>query len=252
VIELGEGMSSLDYFEAVMPILEQAMESQAGIIRRVAERMADVIASGNLVYVFGAGHAGILAEELSYRAGGLVPIVPILAPGLTLGVRPMTLETKMERLSGYAALLLDECGIAASDLLIVHSNSGRNTVAIELAEGARERGIMVVALTSVAHSKNVTSRHPKGYKLMDVADYVIDNCGVAGDAAVELPGVPQKTGATSTVVGAVLLNAAVVESVRILLERGIEPPIFRSANLDGSDEHNQRLMDRYSGRLTYL
>lgn len=245
-------MSKLEYFEAMMPILERAIDSQQRIIREVAHRMADVIASDNLVYVFGAGHAGLIAEELSYRAGGLVPIVPIFAPGLTTTVRPLTLETKMERLSGYAALLLEECGITGEDMLIVHSNSGRNTVAIELAEGARERDIVVVALTDVAHSRSVTSRHPKGYKLMDVTDYVIDNCGVPGDAAVEFPGFPQKTGSTSTVVGVALLNAAVVETVRILLERGIEPPVFRSANLDNSDEHNKRLMNRYAGRLTYL
>lgn len=245
-------MSSLKYFEAMMPILERAIDSQQGVIRDVASHMADVIAGGDLIYVFGAGHAGIMAEELSYRAGGLVPIVPIFAPGLTTTVRPLTLETKLERMTGYAALLLEECGITGDDMLIVHSNSGRNTVAIELAEGARERGIAVVALTSVSHSTSVTSRHPKGYRLMDVADFVIDNCGVPGDAVVELPGFSQRTGSTSTVVGVALLNAAVVETVRILLERGIEPPVFRSANLDHSDEHNQRLMKRYAGRLTYL
>jgi uncharacterized phosphosugar-binding protein len=245
-------MSRLEYFEAMMPILERAIESQQDVLQAVAQRMADVIAAENLVYVFGAGHAGLIAEELCYRAGGLVPIVPIFAPGLTTTVRPLTLETKMERLAGYAALLLEECGITGDDMLIVHSNSGRNTVAIELAEGARRLGIPVVALTSVAHSQSVTSRHPKGYKLMDVADYVIDNCGVPGDAAVEFPGFPQPAGSTSTVIGAALLNAAVVETVRILLARGIQPPVFRSANLDHSDEHNRQLMDRYAGRLTYL
>jgi uncharacterized phosphosugar-binding protein len=245
-------MSRLDYFEAMMPILERAIDSQQRIICVVAQRMADVIAGDNLIYVFGAGHAGIVAEELSYRAGGLVPIIPIFAPGLTTNVRPLTLETRMERLSGYATLLLEECGIEGDDMLIVHSNSGRNTVVVELAERAREWGIVVVALTSVAHSQSVTSRHPRGYKLMDIADYVIDNCGVPGDAAVGLPGFPQKSGATSTVVGVALLNAAVVETVRILLEKGVEPPVFRSANLDNSDEHNQRLMSRYAGRLAYL
>ena len=245
-------MSRLAYFEALLPILEQAMESQQRVIRDVAGRMADVIAADNLVYVFGAGHAGIMAEELCYRAGGLVPIVPIFAPGLTTTVRPLTLETKLERMTGYAALLLEECGITEDDMLIVHSNSGRNTVAIEMAEGARERGIIVVALTSVAHSQSVSSRHPKGYKLMDVADYVIDNCGVPGDAVVDFAGFSQSTGSTSTVVGTALLNGAVVETVHILLERGIEPPVFRSANLDHSDEHNQRLMKRYAGRLSYL
>ena len=245
-------MARLEYFETLMPILKRAINSQQEILCKVAEHMADVIAGRGLVYVFGAGHAGVLSEELFYRAGGLVPIVPMFGPGLTTAVRPITLGTMLERASGLATLLLDSSGISQADMLIIHSNSGRNTVAVEMAEGAREREIPVAAVTSLAHSQSVTSRHPRGYRLMDLADYVIDNCGVPGDAAVTLPGLAQKTGSTSNVVGAVLLNAAVVETVRILLERGIDPPVFRSANLDQGDQHNQTLLDRYAGRLNYM
>jgi uncharacterized phosphosugar-binding protein len=211
-----------------------------------------VIADDHIIYVFGAGHAGIIAEEMFYRAGGLVPVVPVFAPGLVTFTRPATLETELERLSGYATLLLNACKISDRDLLVVHSNSGRNTVAIEMAEEARRRGTLVVALTSVAHSASVTSRHPGGLKLMDVADYVIDNCGVVGDAAVPLEGTDQYSGSTSTVVGAAMMNALVVETAMILLARGLEAPIFRSANLDGSERSNQRWMEHYSGRLLYL
>jgi uncharacterized phosphosugar-binding protein len=243
---------SLAYFDHLMPILQKAIETQEGVLRAVAGKMADVIAADHIIYVFGAGHAGIIAEEMFYRAGGLVPVVPVFAPGLVTFTRPATLETELERLSGYAPLLLDACKISNRDLLIVHSNSGRNTVAIEMAEEARRRGIPVVALTSVAHSASVSSRHPGGLKLMDVADYVIDNCGVVGDAAVPLEGTDQYSGSTSTVVGAALMNALVVETARTLLARGLEAPIFRSANLDGSERSNQRWMDHYSSRLLYL
>lgn len=243
---------SLVYFDYLLPILQKAIATQEEILQVVAEKMADVIADDHIVYVFGAGHAGIIAEEMFYRAGGLVPVVPIFAPGLVTFTRPATLETELERLSGYAALLLDACKISKRDLLIIHSNSGRNTVAIEMAEDAKERGIPVVALTSLAHSKSVTSRHPRGLKLMDIADYVIDNCGVVGDAAVPLDGTGQMSGSTSTVVGAALMNALVVETSRTLIARGLEAPIFRSANLDGSEHNNQRWMDHYSGRLMYL
>ena len=87
---------------------------------------------------------------------------------------------------------------------------------------------------------------------MDVADYVIDNCGVVGDAVVPLKGTDQYSGSTSTVVGAALMNALVVEAASALIARGLEAPIFRSANLDGSESSNQRWMDRYSSRLLYL
>ncbi len=245
-------MSRFAYYDIVLPILQQAFETQADVLEQVAQQMAAVIQNDGLIFVFGAGHAGIISEEMFYRAGGLVPVAPIFGPGLVTHTRPAPLETSMERLSGYAALLLDAVKITARDLLIVHSNSGRNTVAIEMAEEARSRGVTVVGLTNVAHSRSVTSRHPKGHKLMDVCDFVIDNCGVIGDAAVQVEGSAQPVGSTSTVVGAALMNAVMVETVRFLAQRGVEPPVFRSANLDGSEESNQRWMDYYRSRLTYL
>jgi len=240
------------YLEIIYEQLKRAEETQAGVIARAADALADLLARGGLIYIFGSTHAGILAEELFYRAGGLAPIVPIFAPGLTTDVRPITLTSEVERKSGYAAMLLDAAGLTAADALIVHSVSGRNTVAIEMAEGTKARGALVIALTSVAYSSAVPSRHPKGVKLMDVADLVLDNCGIAGDAAVQLAGLPQRVGPTSTVIGAALLNALVVEIVERLLRRGIEPPVFLSANLEGGDAHNRRLLERYKGRLNYL
>ena len=155
-------------------------------------------------------------------------------------------------LPGLARLVFESAGVKAGDVLIVHSNSGRNTVAIEMAEIARGKGVRVVALTSVAHSQSVESRHPKGYRLLDVADLVIDNCGIPGDAVVKLDQFDQRCGATSTVVGATLMNAAICEAVELLLQRGIVPPVTKSANLDNSDEHNQKIWDHYAGRLIYL
>lgn len=243
---------TLSFYEAVLPILKKAFETQAQTLHQVAQRMADVIAKDHLVYVFGAGHAGIISEEMCYRAGSLVPTVPIFGPGLTVNTRPVTLETELERMNGYAKLLLQASHISRKDMIIIHSNSGRNSVAVEMAEEARNMGVCVVALTSVAHSKSVTSRHPRGYKLMDLADFVIDNGGVIGDAVVPVTGTDARAGATSTVVGAALMNEVIVEAAQILADRGIEPPIFRSANVDNSDESNQRWMDHYGSRLLYL
>lgn len=245
-------MSRLAYIDALMPILERAVESQTDAVLRAAEWMAEAVAGGHLVHVFGAGHAGIIAEEMFYRAGGLVPVLPIFGPGLTLATRPATLETAMERLPGYAALLLDAQRVEGGDVLIVHSNSGRNTVAVEMAEEGRARGLRVVALTNVAQCTALPSRHSGGLRLTDVADILLDNCGEFGDAAVKVAGVRTPVGPTSTVVGAALMNAAIVECVRLLAERGIEPPVTLSANLDGSEEHNRRVWERYRGRLNYF
>ncbi len=245
-------MGNPSFYQALLPVLTRAFEAQTEVLQRCAEKMADVIQNDHLVYVFGAGHASIIAEEMCYRAGGLVPMVPIFAPGLTVNTRPATLGTDMERISGYAPLLLKASKITKDDLLIVHSNSGRNTVAIEMAEEARKMGIFVIALTSKAHSNAVTSRHPKGYKLMDLADLVIDNCGVPGDAICEVEGVNARVASTSTVVGAALMNSLIVDTTTILARRGFKPPVFLSANIDNSSESNQYWMDHYGSRLLYL
>jgi uncharacterized phosphosugar-binding protein len=164
------------YFAQIYEQLKRAEATQAPTIARAADALADILARGGLIYAFGGTHAGILSEELFYRAGGLAPIVPIFGPGLTTDVRPITLTSELERKSGYAEMLLNASGLTAADALIVHSVSGRNTVAIEMAEGAKTRGALVIVLTSVTYSLAVKSRHPQGVKLMDAADIVIDNC----------------------------------------------------------------------------
>ena len=102
----------------------------------------------------------------------------------------------MERLEGYARIILDNCGIRPGDVLLIVSNSGRNAVPVEMALLARERGITAVALTSLAHSGSVPSRHSSGKRLFEVADIVIDNCGVVGDAALQVDGMSTNIGPT--------------------------------------------------------
>ena len=241
----------MDYLEAIINLLQKVNQSQAEVIERAAQVIADAIQAEHLVYVFGPSHAGILTQELFYRAGGLVPVNPILPPGLTTDVRPITLTTKLERLPGFGAQIIAETPIEAGDILIVHSVSGRNAVAVEVAQGARERGAFVIAVTSREYSRAVQPRQPGMPRLFEVADLVLDNCVPVGDALIELPGLPQHVGPASTVSGAAILNAVVVRTTELLFQRTGNAPIFISANIDGGDEHNQRWLEHYRGRLTY-
>jgi uncharacterized phosphosugar-binding protein len=133
--------------------------------------------------------------------------------------------------------------------MIVISNSGINPVPIEMAMLAKEAGLIVVAITSRAHSQSVNSRHSSGKRLYEVADIVIDNRGVPGDAAIPLPSVNFKSGATSTVAGTAIVQAIVVQAAALLAERGITPPVFISANLPAGDAHNRELVSRYRSHL---
>lgn len=242
----------MSYLDAIIQLLQQVRETQSEAIERAAQVIAAAIQADHLVYAFGPTHASILAQELFYRAGGLVPVNPILPPGLTTDIRPATLTSKLERLPGFGAQIISECPIEEGDVLIVHSVSGRNAAAVEVAQGARKRGAFVIAVTSLTYSRATQPRQPGMPRLFEAADLVLDNLAPIGDALIELEGQPQKVGPSSTVTGAAIVNAVVVRTAELLLERTGDMPVFMSANLDGGDEHNQRWLEHYKGRLTYL
>ncbi len=158
---------------------------------------------------------------------------------------------RIERLPGYAAYLLKDYDIDNAVVIVV-SNSGRNALPIEVAIESQKRGAKVVAITSLAHSQSVASRHPSGKRLFEIADIVIDNCCEPGDAVVEIEGVKGKVGAASSVACTFIINSVLVQAVENLANMGVEPPVLISANLDGSDEHNDRLRRLYKGRLRGL
>jgi uncharacterized phosphosugar-binding protein len=219
-----------EYFEKALAVAHRAAESQLGPIRIAARLVADALAGGHTFWVFGTGHSHALAEEVYGRAGGLADVRAILEPGLMLheGLQKSSL---LERLPGLAAVLLETNPVAADDVVLIASNSGRNAVPVEFALGARARGAKVIALTSMAHTTATTSRAPGGQRLFETADVVLDNCGMPGDALIQVPGVPEATGATSTAVGALLLQALTVEIVAQLVGRGQTPNILRSLNI---------------------
>jgi uncharacterized phosphosugar-binding protein len=241
----------MKYLDQVIELLNDVRATQVEVMETAAQKIAAAIEAGRLVYVFGPGHAGILAQEF-YRAGGLVPVNPILPPGLVTDIRPITLTSRLERMPGFGEQILAESPIEAGDVVIVHSVSGRNAAAVEFAQGAKARGAFVIALTSLAYSKSVQPRKPGMPRLFETADLVLDNRVPVGDALVEIPGTQKRVGPASTVTGAAILNAIVVRVAELLQERTGDAPVFLSANLDGGDAHNQRWLEKYRGRLTYL
>lgn len=242
----------MDYLDQIIALLNEVRRTQQEAIEKAAQVIAQAIQNDHLVYVFGASHAGILAQELFYRAGGLVPVNPILPPGLTTDVRPVTLTTRLERLEGFGKQIIAETPIQAGDVLIVHSVSGRNAASVEAAQAGRVRGAFVIALTSLAYSRSVQPRQSGMPRLFEAADLVLDDCAPAGDALVELPGMQQRVGPASTVTGAAILNAVVVRAAALILAQSGDAPVFVSANLDEGEAHNQKWLDHYRGRLTYL
>lgn len=241
-----------DYVGAVTDALGSLISSQRQAITRAAELITDAVHDGGSLFAFGASHSFIIAEELVYRTGGLMLFNPIYPHGMNLSVRPMTMTSKLERIEGLGRELLLGSPAKRGDLLLIASTSGRNAVAIDMALAARERGIAVIGVTSLAYSRGVTSRHSSGKRLLDLCDIVLDNGAPYGDAAVRVGDFPQAVGPLSTVLGCALVNALVVEVAAAMLDRGLEPPVFMSANLDGGDEYNDRMLAQYRDRIHYL
>jgi len=236
------------YLMEVEVILKDIRKEEEQQIAKAADHVACVILMDGLVHVFGTGHSNLLAEEVFYRAGTLAPVNHILDISLA-GTVGVTKSEFIERLEGIGPIIYNWVRPEPQDCFIIISNSGRNAAPIELAREAKDHGHTVIAITSVKYSKHQPSRHSSGKRLLDYADIVLDTHTPIGDACVTIPGTEIKVGPTSTIAGAYILNAVMVQAAFILQERGMEPPVFLSGNLDGAAEHNRKLLDRYWSRI---
>jgi uncharacterized phosphosugar-binding protein/N-acetylglucosamine kinase-like BadF-type ATPase len=245
------GEVAREYLAVATGLLQSAGHANATALDSAAEAVARCVAGGGLVHTFGTGHSHLLAEELFYRAGGIAAVDPILVEPLMLHAGAVA-STEQERRSGYAAEILAAHDVREGDVMLIASNSGGNRVSTELASLARERGAVVVAVTSLAHATSSIARAVDEPRLHELADIVLDNGGAPGDAAVTIPGTTTAVGPTSTVVGAALLQAVVAEAVARLVARGVDPGVFRSANTEGGDAANAELVARFSDRVRAL
>lgn len=238
----------------VAEFLAAATEGLGALGQREAEHLAqasawmgEAIVAGGLVRIFGTGHSRLLAEEIFFRAGGLAPTDAILEDGVS-GYHDVSKSELTERLEGLGEIIVAHRRLAPPDVLIIVSQSGRNAVPIEVADAARSRGVRTIGITSIAHAGSQPSRHSSGRHLHQAVDLAIDNGAPAGDCAVRLAnGVP--VGPLSGVLGAALVQMLVVGAADWLLSHGVDPPVFRSGNVDGGREESQKLLDRYWDRV---
>jgi len=238
------------YFRQIYDLMEEMLCAQARQIETAADWMADAIAAGGVIHLFGSGHSHMIAEEVFHRAGSLMPFNPMLDPNLTLF--GMVNATLLERTSGYGQVVAGTHDIRPGEVVIVASNSGVNPVPIEVALAANERGARTIAITANRTYVDAPSRHASGKRLAEVTDLTLDTGVPRGDATVSLPGVVAPVGGASSVLGIGLINALVVETADILRRRGIEPPVIPTMNLPGGDERMAELTERYRDRLPLL
>ena len=243
-------------FTKVVSHLKTLHDTMQPAIEQAAAIIAEQVKQDKLVYAYGpGGHSNLGSQEIFFRAGGLMHINAILDEGTLLSGGALR-SMAVERLPGYGRIVMQDSGIKQGDVLILINAYGINAATIDAALYAKENGITVIAVTSVKHAESTSddhpARHPSKQNLCQLADIVLD-CGVpVGDAIIDIEGLEQKVGAISTFANAFLLNALIAETVHILVQAGVTPPIWMSGNMAGGDEANARFISRFKHRIQKL
>ncbi|HLT10454.1 MAG TPA: SIS domain-containing protein [Micromonosporaceae bacterium] len=240
-------------------MLQEFLERESQHIETAASWCAASIAGGGLTHLFGTGHSRIAVEEMFPRYGSFAGFNPIVELSMTfhtevVGANGQRQAMFIERQEGLAEVILSNFHFRPSDTFIVISHSGTTAVPIEIALGARKRGMRVIALTGVKHSTATPSGHSSGTRLLDHADLVIDLGTPVGDAMIHLDGLPTPVGPGSTVTGVAAINEIKVRVAELLVAAGKPPAVLTSASVVGAelsgqlfraayDEHARRLAE---------
>lgn len=244
------------YYKEVLGIIEDIHTTEKEHILAAARAIADQVKKDKLVYIWGpGGHSNLAAMEIFFRAGGLMHVNAILNQDTMLSTGALK-SMQVERLPGYGRIVVNDYRIGEGDLLIVVNAYGINSATIDAALQAKENGAMVIGVSSHQHAnecpKNHVARHPSKQNLHDIVDYSVDCKVKVGDAVIELPGFEQKIGALSTYANAYVLNCIIIEAINMLVNEGINPPVWRSGNAPGGDEWNNQFMERFRDKIKML
>lgn len=239
------------YRDLLVGIIDDVIGTQAAALDAARDALAEALGADRMLYVAGSGHSHMLAEEVFYRAGGIAQAQAILDPDLMLHLGAER-STHLEREEGRAERVLAQYPVGPGDIVIVASNSGRNAYPIEMALAAKARGATTIALTSLRHARQTTSRHNSGKLLYQVTDLVLDNGGEYGDAALDIAGRDVRMGPTSTMVGVFILNTLLAEAVDQLAARGIAIDVYQSANMQGAERDAEAMIAKWRSRIRGL
>ena len=252
--------AAIEYYERSIALLQKIRETQMENIDRAAEICTNSISNGGLVFLFGAGHSRMMCEEMTPRQGGFVGFVALVEDAVSnhasiVGTNGLRGPLYLEKYEGYAEEILKSFKFGPHDALIAISTSGIRPLIVEMAMGARRRGMPVIAIVSRPHCEQSAPAHSSGKKLIDVADVVLDNQCPPGDCVIELEGMEWRTGPTSTLTGAMIINMIRVETAERLLARGKKPEVLPSHQFVGDtpgEEQLERFYEAYRKSLAHL
>ena len=244
------------YFKDITDLMARVLDEERDNIDKAADKLAEQIAADRLVHIYGpGGHSNLATQELFFRAGGLMHVSAILDEGTLLSSGALR-SMAIERTPGYGKVVIADHRLGPDDVLILVNAYGINSALIDAALEARSRGVFLIGLSSHEHANQTApdhpARHPSKQNLHDLVDIAIDSKIPIGDALVSVEGMSERIGAASTFTNTIALNTMVVRTVSKLIDRGVEPPVWRSGNAPGGDEANARFIGRFHNRVRRL
>jgi uncharacterized phosphosugar-binding protein len=247
-------MSADKYRTEITAVTETIWTTQSDNIRAAARMMGESVSRGGLVHLFGSGHSVLPVQDVFPRYGSFPVFRPLMDARLmwqnVIGSGGAKGLLWLERREGYAKVLFENEPVRSGDVMVVFSHGGMNAVGIEVALEAKQRGLQVIAITSMDNQRQSKATHSSGKKLSDAADLVIDNCVPARDALVDIEGWRAPVAAGSTVAFVTIAMALVAEVAAELARRGIAPPVFVSPNVPGIPaDNNPKVFDAYEKAL---
>jgi uncharacterized phosphosugar-binding protein len=238
------------WIEVAGEVLRRIAETQAGNIEEASRWCAEAIAEDGLVHLFGTGHSRIPVEEMFPRYGSYPGFNPMVELSMTfhtqvVGANGQRQAMFIERMPGLAEVILSNFSFGPRDVMVVFSASGLSAVPVEMARGARRRGLRVIAVTSVEQSMSEEPAAMVGGRLLDEADLVIDLCTPHADALVEIEGLETPVGPGSSLAAVAIVNAIKVRTAQLLVERGAMPSVITRASVVGADRSRELFDDAY-------
>lgn len=244
------------YVENAIKNIREVAEKQADNIHAAAELMADAIANDRLISVYGGGgHTTLCMGEMFFRAGGLCNINPIMETGLSVFNQALK-YLELERTVNYGSAIVKYYDLQKDDVLIIFHNIGINPATIDAAMEAKKAGAKIIAVSSSAWQEGMPRdhfiRHPNKKNLFDFADVCIDDYNPVGDCIVNIPGMGTPIAPVSNVVDFTIAHLLEVETCHICMERGIQPPVWMSANTPEGDAYNAENLKKYKNRIKMM
>jgi uncharacterized phosphosugar-binding protein len=241
---------AIAYYEKTLELLNQVRRTEIPAIEQAAEICAGSISKGGLVFLFGAGHSRMMCEEMTPRQGCYAGFFALVELALSnhasiVGTNGLRAALHLEKYEGYAEEILKSFRFGPNDAFVVISTSGIRPVIVEMAIGAKRRGMPVIAMLSRQHCEQSPAAHSSGKKLVDVADVVLDNQCPPGDCVLELDGIEWRTGPASTVTGGMIINMLRCETATRLLARGFKPVLLPSHQFVGNTSAAEQLENFY-------